>query len=76
MVIHEMVGEEADFVLVLIFQQQVIIKLFGPAVFEEPGFVMALPSDVEDSAIPDDGVAREISHKLRISKRRARLRWV
>lgn len=29
---------------------------------------MALPGDVEDGAIPDDGVSGEISHTLLLSK--------
>jgi hypothetical protein len=55
-VIHKVVGVERDLVFVFIFEQEVVVELFDPIVLEEPGFVVTLPSDMEGSAIPDDGI--------------------
>jgi len=56
------VGVKANAILIFIFEEEVVVELFGPIGFEEPRAVVALPGDVKGGAIPDDGVAGEVGH--------------
>lgn len=64
MVRHEAVGVKLHAVTVFIFQKEVVVELLGRVGFEEPGLVMALPSDVESAMIFEDGVSGKRRHEL------------
>ena len=54
---HEAVRVDFDFVTVFIFDQKIIIDFLGPIGFEEPVFVVALPSNVEGRMVFNDCIA-------------------
>lgn len=61
-IVHEFVGVERDIETIFVFKEEVVIEALGPFGFQEPGLVMALPGDVEDSAVPEDGISWEVGH--------------
>jgi len=73
MVRHKTVGIKFHPVAVFVFQQQVVIELLGRVGLHEPGFVVALPGDVEGGVVRKDEIAGEGGHALGSSKTEARL---
>ena len=62
MVAHKAVRVKANAITVFVFEQEVIIYLFGVIAFKEPIEIVALPCDVECRAVKDDIFSRKISH--------------
>ncbi len=66
MIAHEGIGVDNDAVLVLIFEEEVIIKLFGAIFFEEPRVIVALPRDMKNSSVEEGVLSCEVGHAPKI----------
>ena len=72
MIVHEAVGVDDDTIAVFIFEEEVVVELFGPSLFKEPVLVMALPGDMEGGAIFNNVATREGRHNREQSKSHAK----
>ena len=68
MIVHEVIGVDLDAILILVFEQKVVIGLFCPIWLEEPVIVVALPGDMEEGVVVDDFVTGKVSHIFLLSK--------
>ena len=60
---HETIGINPNLIAGFVFQKEMVIEAFGPAGFKKPIAIMALPGDVEGTAVVEDGVAGEAGHR-------------